>query len=212
MENFDYSTIDNVQKDFYIDVLDDSTGMFKDFSNRQKVFNIDDKKITVTVDLSQSFYEIWSDFGSYITGKSSSDDIFYDPIDADKQFHDKYQNRKVDYYNFHVVNGTQKLTSEQIRKRTLIFVKIIQMMNDDSIIESVLKAAPKKKNGMLYKKRITPIAVLFCSNKDFGLYSLYAQATEEDRIIISVRKIQKASVEDFDSDLIIKTNLFRDKF
>ena len=218
IQKFSYSTIDDIPEGFYAGMLEENG--FLPLKNKKVVCEINGKSVTVNIQLNRSLSTLWNRYSRFLLdrsgeGESSEDGKVYDPIDADEKFHANMTQYRDDYGNLRtemlVVPGTAELSKEQIKKRVLAFIKIMHIItSDDGIAEIIAEAAPKKKDGSLYVKRIVHIATCFCQRTDLQMREIYAQAKSDSELLISSRLETHTDVSDLDNDLIVTTNLFRD--
>jgi len=117
----------------------------------------------------------------------------------------------------------EKLSVQQIQHRMAVFMKLCQLVTRPAAAQSILKAYPRKKNGMLYKNRILKIAWLYAvdwaaekttlGNGVFynpRIYQLYATAMSDTELTITIRfcaSIDTSAILAND-DMSVKTNLF----
>lgn len=215
MAKFSYKKIDEVPEAFYEGVVGESG--FVAIPNKKVKVTVNGKPVTVNIQLNRTLTPLWNRYSNYINGETNisfTGGTVYDPIDADEKFHVN-PNQYVDDWGhlrteMVVAPGTAELQPEQIKTRVLTFVKIMQMITDESIAEYIAQVAPKKKDGSLYLKRIVHIATCFCQRDDLQMQEIYAQVKKDDEIVVSSRLETHASVEDLNKDLIVKTDLFRE--
>lgn len=208
MNKFSYTTIDEMPEEFYAGTWSEEG--FTPIPNKKFQVNINGKPITVNIQLNRTVVALWNRYSDYIKGASEGRAV-YDPIDVEA----KFQDVRFDYYNGELdieklLEGSAHLSPKQIRTRVLSFVKVMQMVSDESIAEYIVQMFPKKKDGSLYLKRIAHIATLFCQREDLQMQEIYAQAKKDDELLISSHLKKHINTIDLDNDLIVSTNLFRD--
>ena len=212
MGKFNYAKIDEVPEAFYDGVIQGNG--FVALPNKKVQCTINGKPMTVNIQLNRTCEALWNRYEKMITGDASKDIVYYDPIDADEKFHENPEQYYDDYGRFRTVMeiapGTAELTTEQVKKRILVFVKIMQMINDESVAEYIAQIAPKKKDGSFYLKRIVHIATCFYQRSDLQMQVLYAQAKKDNEILISSHLETHASVEKLEDDVVVTTDLFRE--
>lgn len=212
MTKFSYKTIDEISEKFYDDVV--LKNGFIAIPNKKVKCIVNGKTITINIQLNRALSSLWSRYESFIVGNCSNDKKVYDPIDADEKFHANHNQYYDDLGRLRteliIAPGTKELTSEQVKRRVLLFIKIMQLVTNDSIIEYIANIAPKKKDGSLYLKRMIHIATCFCQREDMKMHEIYAQVKKEDEILISAHLETHVNVEELNKDLIVTTDLFKD--
>lgn len=116
-----------------------------------------------------------------------------------------------DYGNqaFEVVGDAKTLTREQIAHRVQLFAKVNALLAEPAAAIKVVAAAPKKKNGTLYAKRVTQIATLPVMEQDTSMYVFCAVAKGDADLLVEIRKIQTPTLEKAENDVLSQTDLFR---
>ena len=152
--------------------------------------------------------EIQKKFAPFLAGKKTAK-VFYDPVDAvDGHLapagFDDYGNEV-----FEVTGDARTLTAEQIAHRVKLFAKANALLTDPAAAAKVAAAAPKKKNGTLYAKRVTQIGTLPVMDKDTVMYVLCAVAKNDADLLVEIRKMQVSDLEKMEDDVLSATDLFR---
>ena len=75
--------------------------------------------------------------------------------------------------------------------------------------QTVPTAAPRKKNGTLYAKRVTQIATLPVMEQDTSMYVFCAVAKGDADLLVEIRKMQTPTLEKAENDVLSQTDLFR---
>lgn len=156
----------------------------------------------------QKMAEIQKKFAPFLTGKKTAK-VFYDPEDA---IHGHLEPVGFDDYGnelFEVTEDTKALTAGQIAHRVQLFAKVNALLTEPAAAIKVVAAAPKKKNGTLYAKRVTQIATLPVMEQDTSMYVFCAVAKGDADLLVEIRKIQTPSLEKAESDVLSQTDLFR---
>lgn len=203
---FTYQGIDEVDAGFYEDIWSkDGLNIPKDGS---LTVNAEGKTVTLKRQTAKKMAEIQKKFAPFLEAKKTTK-VFYDPIDAvdghlDPIGFDDYGNQL-----YEVIEDVKALTKEQITHRVKLFAKVNTLLTDPAAASKVVAAAPKKKNGTLYAKRVTQIATLPVMEKDTTMYVLCAVAKSDAELLLEIRKIPTSNLEKVEGDVLSITNLFR---
>jgi hypothetical protein len=203
---FTYSEVDSVDAAFYEGICADAGLVIpKDGSFTVEA---EGKQVTIKRQTAKKMAEIQKKFAPFLTGKKT-DKVFYDPEDA---IHGHLEPVGFDDYGnqaFEVVGDAKTLTREQIAHRVQLFAKVNALLAEPAAAIKVAAAAPKKKNGTLYAKRVTQIATLPVMEQDTSMYVFCAVAKGDADLLVEIRKIQTPSLEKAESDVLSQTDLFR---
>ena len=99
--------------------------------------------------------------------------------------------------------------NNRTRRRFLPNLQVVSLLSEEAVLAKIIDAAPKKKNGTLYAKRVTQVASLFCMEKDASMYVLCAVAKDDSTLVMEIRTIVTSDLEKAESDVITEYNLFR---
>lgn len=226
--SFDYQNIDSVPDEYYTGVLttDRSTGepiFFKPKKNTVTVIIVN-QPLTVIVQLAQNLNTIWNRFSYFYTNQYSDSFVgegsMYDPFEAAKLSEKNgidvlgFYADKDNYSNTlpNVVYGTPTLPDNYIKNRSMLFAKLCMLCHNESVIECIVKAMPRKKNNKFYKNRVVRIATLFCVDSQYRTFELIATSKSDTELRISAVRtlLCHQNINDTNNDIICKTNLLRD--
>jgi hypothetical protein len=166
------------------------------------------KTVNVKIQTKRKINEIGKKFKDSLNGNDVSD-LYYDPISAVNGNLETNGIGEYQQYLYEVSENADELSTAQIAHRVKLFAKIVSLLNDESLLTKIIEAAPKKKNGTLYAKRVTQIATLFCMEKDASLYVLCAVAKDDSNLVLEIRTIITSEMEKAETDVITTNNLFR---
>ena len=203
---FAYSEVDSVEAAFYEGICaEDGLEIPKDGSFTVEA---EGRQVTIKRQTAKKMAEIQKKFAPFLTGKKTAK-VFYDPMDA---IHGHLEPVGFDDYGnqaFEVVGDARTLTPEQIAHRVKLFAKVNALLAEPAAAIKVVAAAPKKKNGTLYAKRVTQIATLPVMEQDTSMYVFCAVAKGDADLLVEIRKIQTSSLEKAEEDVLSRTDLFR---
>jgi hypothetical protein len=203
---FTYSGIDGVDAAFYEGICADGGLVIpKDGSFTVEA---EGKQVIIKCQTAKKMAEIQKKFAPFLTGKKT-DKVFYDPEDA---IHGHLEPVGFDDYGnqaFEVVGDAKTLTREQIAHRVQLFAKVNALLAEPAAAIKVVAAAPKKKNGTLYAKRVTQIATLPVMEQDTSMYVFCAVAKGDADLLVEIRKIQTPTLEKAENDVLSQTDPFR---
>lgn len=203
---FTYGGVDAVDAAFYEGIYSgDGLVIPKDSSFTVEA---EGKQVTIKCQTAKKMAEIQKKFAPFLTGKKSAK-VFYDPVDAvdghlDPTGFDDYGNQL-----FEVTGDASPLTAGQIAHRVKLFARVSVLLTDPVVAAKVVAAAPKKKNGTLYAKRVTQIGTLPVMDKDTAMYVLCAVAKSDADLLVEIRKQQTSDLEKMEGDVLSMTDLFR---
>jgi len=203
---FTYSGIDGVDAAFYEGICADGGLVIpKDGSFTVEA---EGKQVTIKCQTAKKMAEIQKKFAPFLTGKKTAK-VFYDPMDVmnghlEPVGFDDYGNQA-----FEVVGDAKTLTREQIAHRVQLFAKVNALLAEPAAAIKVVAAAPKKKNGTLYAKRVTQIATLPVMEQDTSMYVFCAVAKGDADLLVEIRKMQTPTLEKAENDVLSQTDLFR---
>ena len=125
------------------------------------------------------------------------------------------------------LKAEEMLSDCQMQRRIAAFLRLCQLCVNTEVVKKILQDYPRKKNGMLHKKRIHKIAYLYAVNWELEhsnvddstffsgfIFQLYATAQSETELCIDIKRHRIADprqIIEID-DLSVRTNLFAKAF
>ena len=208
---FSYEKIDEIPCEIYkqIDVEEGIT----EIDDERLQISINGLNVDVNLAIAADLKEISKEFENALRGTDLTYPV-YDPIDAITKLGGGLEMFGIAGF-IHEAKACGKeagfieLSNAQIAHRVKIFSMIVSLMHSESTLKIVVGTMPKKKNGTLYAKRVTPIAALLIMDEDASMYALRAVANSGTEITIEIRKNIYTDLKKLNSDLSSKTNLFR---
>lgn len=203
---FSYERIDQIGLDYYEGIYDGKDIVVS--SDTSVTTNVNGTEFTIKIKTEKKVKALCKKFKKAFKGKDVGRPL-YNPIDA---MNDKLEETGTDgYYRpiYEVSDDAEELDISQIVHRTSIFVKVNNLLSDESVAAHIIEAAPKKKNGLLYNKRVTQVCSLFCMEKDATMYTLCAVAKSDTSMEVEIRQLAIADMEKLDVDVATASNLFR---
>ena len=203
---FGYDRIDEIGSDYYEGIYDG-----KDFvinPDATVTTTVNGTEFTVKIQTEKKMKSLCKKFKKAFDGKEIGRPL-YDPLDA---MDGKLEECGFGEYNqsiYEVSDDAEELSLDQIKHRTAIYVKMNNLMQDESAAAQIIEVVPKKKNGMLYNKRVTQVCSLFCMEKDATMYTLCAVAKSDTSLVVEVRQIASNDMEKIETDVATSSNLFR---
>lgn len=203
---FSYDKIDNIGIGFYEGIWNGKELTVP----KDATISVDanGKTVNVKIQTKRKINEIGKKFKDSLNGNDVSN-FYYDPISALNGNLEMNGIGKYQQYLYEVSDNADELSTAQIAHRVKLFAKIVSLLNDETVLAKIIEAAPKKKNGTLYAKRVTQIATLFCMEKDASLYVLCAVAKDDSNLVLEIRTIVTSELEKAETDVITSSNLFR---
>jgi hypothetical protein len=203
---FSYRQIDDVSAGFYEGIWNGKALNIP--SDTTIPVTVGGKTVNVKLQTKRKINEIGRKFESALKGKENAQSV-YDPISAIDSGLEINGAGEYQQYLYEVSDDTQELDEVQTAHRVKLFAKVVSLLGDEAVLAKIVQAAPKKKNGTLYVKRVTQVATLFCMAKDASMYVLCAVAKDDSNLILEIRTIVTSELEKTEADVISQTNLFR---
>ena len=113
-----------------------------------------------------------------------------------------------------IPDGVPKLTPEQIETRLKVFITVANLCAQEDVAAKIAGTLQRKKNKMLYKGRVQPIAFLNLVDQRGWTYQLVAKNETDTQACIELRSkvpVTSELVGDFfgyPADLLSKTDIF----
>ena len=82
------------------------------------------------------------------------------------------------------VEELEQLSTQQCLDRSNFLLAIANIINNQEHIEAIVRSAPRKKNGMLHRGRLTKIASSGIAGGERELFALVGRAKSDDTMII----------------------------
>ncbi len=101
--------------------------------------------------------------------------------------------------------GLPKLTDEERKCRIEFTAAVLTLLSNQKTIEMIAETAPKKKNGLLHKGRITKIGLTgFAESYGNNLVEIIGKAKDETNMLISIteRSTSPEELEEWNHDFI----------
>ena len=150
----------------------------KPLKKRDLTFDIDGHELTVIIKpesaLKRSFekgYYEKCDMYAALNNHLTRDEV----IERDDP------NLKYQAYNYRPEIGKDvpTLTDEEIEKRFQFVCNAYRLLENDSVVEAIVRFAEKKKNGTFYKKRYTRIFTSAIVSRDFYTFCVFGYAKSD---------------------------------
>lgn len=203
---FSYGHIDDISTGFYEGVWNGKEFVIS--KDATITVLVEGKAVNVKVQTKRKMKEISKKFESPLCGNESTQP-FYDPTSAINGNLEQLGDGKHQPYLYEVSDDAEELNAEQIAHRVKLFAKTVSLLNEEAVMTKIIQAAPKKKNGTLYAKRVTQVASLFCMEKDASMYVLCAVAKDDSNLVMEIRTIITTDLKKAEEDVITKHDLFR---
>lgn len=123
------------------------------------------KTVNVKIQAKRKMKEIAQKFEAPLCGNDAAV-TFYDPASAVNGNLEMNGVGEYQQYLYEVYDDAEQLKTAQIAHRVKLFAKVVALLSEEAVLAKIIDAAPKKKNGTLYAKRVTQVATLFCMEKD----------------------------------------------
>ena len=199
---FSYEKIDMIPGSLYEGMVYENLSLPEDGMRKMMIGNL---KFDVRIKIHDEAARILSGFKNVFMREDLEYPLF-DPCFALSRFGAGLE-QMIGWSEFS--EALKELSNEQIEHRTKLFLKAVERLSEDETIRTVLSIAPKKKDGTLHAKRVTPIAALFCMDENAQIYQLRAKADSSDVLTIEIIQTVCPQMEKLDLDIISTTDYFR---
>ena len=203
---FSYGQIDDIGTAFYEGVWNGKEFVLP--KDATIAVSANGKTVNVKVQAKKKMKEITQKFEASLCGNNAIKP-FYDPVSAVNGNLDMNGVGEYQQYLYEVSDEAEELNTAQIAHRVKLFAKVVSLLSEETVLAKIIDAAPKKKNGTLYAKRVTQVATLFCMEKDASMYVLCAVAKDDSTLVMEIRTIVTSDLEKTEADVITEHNLFR---
>lgn len=204
---FRYEQIDNIGTGFYEDIYNGKEFVIADDTGIAVSSN--GKTVNVKLQVKKKMKQIAKLFKAPLCGKDAAKP-FYDPPSAVNGNLETIGIGGYEQYLYEVSDDAEQLNTAQIAHRVKLFAKVVSRLHEEAVLAKIIDAAPKKKNGTLYSRRVTQVASLFCMDKNASMYVLCAVAKNDSNLVLEIRTIETSDLKKAESDVITEHNLFRE--